>query len=42
MVIIDKIFVNNLTAPAQDSSRFSFSISNRQLARPEFFSIPIH
>jgi hypothetical protein len=42
MVIIDKIFINNSTAPALQIRRLSFSIGNQQLARPEFFvSVPI-
>jgi hypothetical protein len=33
--IINKIFINNSIAPAlQDSSGFSFSIGNQQLAQP--------
>jgi hypothetical protein len=42
MVIIDKIFVNNLIASAlQDSSGFLFFIGSQQLARPKKNSVPI-
>jgi hypothetical protein len=42
MIIINKVLINNSSAAAlQDLSRFSFSIDNRQPARPEFFSVPI-